>query len=1110
MMWERRYFKGARRFRLSFQTARLQDFTKHRPVASETNRVLKSRLAASKPKGALNAPAMKSQLSLFEPPIFQYGPPLSLQQAKVRDHGAGNQVVVAGAGTGKTETLIQRILKLLVEGDGASGPVELEQILALTFTDKGAAEMRGRVYARLVEILRALPRGEARSRLENVRAGFGENNRILTFDAFSFRLLSQFPEHSSLVGELEILDSAARRRGRREVARQFWNRVESSFAPEQKRELWELLELFSSRRAALETMGKLAETENEDDLRQLSRLPDEREWKREWELLVARDGQRLWRAVEDEIEKVERNAPLPPEMRRELLNPERVLAPARSGIVGKDDWSAAFKKRWSPELIFGLDRVGRRLREWKIEASTERDAALDWQSRRAVAHLCAHAGWWQNAQREWCAQNGVASFSDIAAAALEMASQREVAAQLRASFSHILIDEFQDTNWRQWALIEELRDAMRGNVLIVGDEKQAIFRFRGGDITVFDGVRKMLLGREHFADELTVSRRSTRQLVNWTNAVFQDVLPSVEARQAFEAPFQALQSESEASENGLWKLSPQSWHLAAENALWGDKLPPLAMQRERAGRALARFVRQLCDDAQLWRENESPALRFPDLAPISRKIARGQSAIGVVFTSHAVKSIFETQLRAFDVPFVAVKGTGFWNSEPVTWTLHLLQILLDGSDKTAFVGLARSPFGGLSDVALLEWHLALEADAERVEGAFCGAVEGFRPSRPDDARAWEIFVARLENWRDLARVEATSEVLERVLERSEVAFYEAGLPDAAQREQNWRKILDIVREREDAGEGGLRALIDHLSALVREAEGGEKEADAPLPSQGSIVLMTVWAAKGLGFPMTILAQLDDAPRVEGAHLLRGNLHGERQMAFRLGEDDEDESGASPWLWEKLRAGDFAEEEAQWRRLFYVACTRAASHLVLLCPEREVKNAAAWTNLSDAHRDQMTDLRPVGELPREGKGAESAAPFPLPSAPPLPRAMPQEVALVEVCGARAEKFAARARDWMETRVAVLGGEAEQIREEVPFSAPARELGVAGEWVVGAWEWLAPLLDESLVLAASGENGKIAARRAHLMALAARNSGFEVRETWALSPLGDGMEGALVEI
>lgn len=1046
---------------------------------------------------------MSHQFSLFDAPSpspssqteFNYGRDLSPQQAKVRDHGAGNQVVVAGAGTGKTEALTQRILKLLVEGDG-NGPIELEAILALTFTDKGAAEMRGRVYARLVEILRDLPRGEHRARLERIRANFAENHRILTFDAFSFRLLGQFPDISPLMGETQVLDGGVRRQMRREVTRQFWNRVETTFSDAQKRELWQLLEVFPSRRAALEAIYRLAEAETEDQLRIWAVLPPADEWREEFATLVSRDGERMWRALETEVERLNLDFAL----KNELLDAERILAGGRSGLVTQKDWSADFKKRWSPELLPGMERVGRKIREWKQEVETPRDPELDWRSRCAVAALASHALWWQGAQREWCTEKGVASFSDIAGAALEMIRNPVVAAQVRAGFSHVLIDEFQDTNWRQWALLDALRDTKEGNVLVVGDEKQAIFRFRGGDITVFDGVRRILLGSDVDADELTVSRRSTRQLVGWTNTVFREVLPSSEARQPFEAPFQALQSETENLGNGLWKILPADWHGESENS--GEAMSA-ASQRERAARALARFLRSLCDDAQNWEKSESPQLQFPDLALVSRKIARGENAIGVVFTTHEVKSVFEAQLRAYDVPFVAVKGTGFWGSDPVTWTLQLLQIWLDGHDQSALVGLARSPFGGLSDVALLEWHLALQSAEERDENsATCFNIAGFAPSRADDARAWEIFVARLQKWRDLARVEAASEVLESVLEESELAFYEAGLPDAAQREQNWHKILDLLREREDAGEGGLRALIDHLSGLVREASDGEKEADAPLPAGGSIQLMTVFASKGLGFPMTILAQLDGAPQNKGSLLLRGTLEGEKQMAFRLCDDDEDEKNApKPWLWEKLRAQDGAEEDAQWRRLFYVACTRAESHLVLVCPENQPRNGAAWTNLCIDAQREMSAIRPVDALPVERGREIPVAQRPEPMLAPLSRAAPSEIALGDIAGARAEKFASQARQWIENHL----GTGAEIREEIPFFAPTAALHIENPgWIVGAWEWIAPLESEAILLAATGENRDVAVRRATLMRLAAENAGFAVGESWALWPCGEQTE------
>lgn len=895
----------------------------------------------------------------------------------------------------------------------------------------------------------------------------------------------------------------------REVARQFWNRVEATFSDAQKLELWELLDAFPSRRAALSAIAMLAEAESEADLQALSRLPERARWSEEFKTLVARDGQKLWERVESEVEGLE----IPAAMRGEILDGERILMGGKGGIFTDKGWSAAFSKRWSPELVPGLPRVEKRLLAWRAEARHVRDEDLDWRSRRAVAFGCQNALWWQGASREWSRARGMASFGEIARAALEIVKIPGVAAGLRASFSHLLIDEFQDTNRKQWALLDALRDAETGNVLVVGDEKQAIFRFRGGDITVFDAVRRELLGQQ-LADELTTSRRSTRQLVGWTNTVFREVLPSTEARQAYEAPFQALDSLADGEANGLWQLRPARWHFEAENDALGAEVPPMAVQRERAGRALARWLRALCDDAALWAKSESPDLQFGEFAAISRRIARGELAVGIIFTSHAVKTVFEAQLRAFEVPFVSVRGSGFWLSEAATLALHLLQILLDGGDRVALVGLARSPLGGLSDVALLEWHLALESDEAgdeaRAAGDFCALIEGFSPSRADDARAWKLFAARLEAWRELARVAPVSEVLEAVLDESELAFHYAGMPDGAQSEANWRKILDLVREREADGQGGLRSLIDDFSALVEEAQSGDKEAEAPLPSEASIGLMTVWAAKGLGFPLTILAQLDDAPRAPGALVLRGDLDGARQIALGLSDDEENDKAPKPWVWEKLRAADIAEEEAQWRRLFYVACTRAETHLMLVQPEREVRAGAAWTNLCQGGASELAEIVPVLGIPRvqTTPGAAIWGP-PAALAPPLARAAPREIGLGDVAGLGAERFGARARAFVENQLQILGGAPEEARQDVPFSTPARAMGLeTGEWLVGAWEWIAPLPDGAVLLLASGADGEIAAARAHLMRRAAQGAGLEVRECWAVWALGEQTEGKLI--
>jgi hypothetical protein len=241
------------------------------------------------------------------------------------------------------------------------------------------------------------------------------------------------------------------------------------------------------------------------------------------------------------------------------------------------------------------------------------------------------------------------------------------------------------------------------------------------------------------------------------------------------------------------------------------------------------------------------------------KINRGESAIGIVFTSHAVKTTFETELRALDVPFVSVRGSGFWSSEAATLTLHLLQILLDGSDRVAFVGLARSALGGLSDVALFGVALALEADEERAVGACCTDIPDFLPSREDDARAFALLASRLDEWRDLARVAPFSEFWKRFFSNRSWLFTKRACPMARRASKLAQSCRFGARARSEWA-GRLALAHRRIGALVEEAQNGDKEAEAPLPGLASIQLMTVWAAKGLGFPLTVLAQLDDTPR----------------------------------------------------------------------------------------------------------------------------------------------------------------------------------------------------------------------------------------------------------
>jgi len=1097
-----------------------------------------------------------SQLSLFDSALPKAGSPraadayghaLSPEQAVVRDAGLGHRVVVAGAGTGKTELLTQRVLKLLLEGAGESSPLqgevslsqekpaELEGVVALTFTNKAAAEMRSRVYRALVRRLRASDDALERARLGRLRAEFSSRNRIWTFDSLAATILRLFPEHSPLPRGAQLPTAGQERALEQTLGRQFWAWI--GLGDEEEAEsLFEFLEMFERRENAL---GAIRDAARRDasDLERLALLPDFWEFARELLALAGGRVEALWAAHVARVGALERIS-LP--ARTSLLDPQTARLPHNAGgFLTQSGFSAPFKKRLGEEVSPSqqLD-LSARLLDWRAQ-SEELDArreALEllgedlpregqwereWRGRRAVASLARYALWWQGSERALKDERKLADFHDISRAALRVLETSDAGEELRREIEWLLVDEFQDTNPSQWRVVQALRrrapDA--GNALLVGDPKQAIYDFRGGDIRVFDAGRKTLEREGAASSVLSISRRSAPPLVEWTNRAFAAIFPLENApREAFEAAHGPLSPVPEAwakprafgDEPGVYVLNPPSWH-AGTSEMPAKKLLTEAL-RQKAAHALSSWLLELLDDARLPPETFSrqgeefprptETLRQPAFSSVSRAMREGQPSVAVLFADNSVKGVFETILRARGVPFVGIRGKGFFRCDAVRWSVSLWRAMLDGDDEAAMIGLLRSPLGGQSDFALLERRVA------RASGE-----ESWLPSETFDAATFAALRERLASWRALGGALPVSAVMERVLGESELAWFEERCEDAAQRRENWVKVLDLVREREEEGEGGLRALVDFFEAHADD----DAEPLAPLPSGGAIQLMTVHASKGLGFPCVVLAQLE-SPKREGADktLLWGELDGQTTAAFGFGREREDEAqgktkAAPPLAFELLKRDASARALAEWKRLFYVACTRAQSHLVLLQTDGNPP-ASSWGALSGAARQGLNEARPSPLPPLKADAfsqPDSPAPWRLESAPPapLPVQLPRERRFDELWGERGESSVAAERAWVERRLRDLGGNAASIRQDVPFCARGRAFDAPCEWIIGAWPWLAALPDGDFLLVATGTFPDQARQRARVFREIALQAGLSIVHCHAL---WKGENGVLEEV
>jgi ATP-dependent exoDNAse (exonuclease V) beta subunit len=460
----------------------------------------------------------------------------------------------------------------------------------------------------------------------------------------------------------------------------------------------------------------------------------------------------------------------------------------------------------------------------------------------------------------------------------------------------------------QWQLIDLLRG--ENNIMLVGDPKQSIYRFRGADVTVFEKVRAEEFVVEQ-QRELTESQRSCPALVRFYNDLFSIVLSTREDRPAYEAAHQDLQiAERKQNENDekSWK-GGVTWlesTFEEEEIITSDP-----------GKALAMFLRSLQEDARHIAAGEAKVL-LPEYTEISQKLAKNEPAvIGVLFATHAKKKEAEKVLRASGVQFSSYHGRGFYDSMPVLLAINLARFFDDPQDNLALTGILRSPLCGVTDDLIAALSLKNT-----------NLWQALNDLANDDHGLFAQVAKMLNGWLDAARILPFSDVLEKVWNDSWLPFYFQLEDDGGQREENFYKLVDILRNAQRDKEYGMAEIVAFLQTL-RDKKASESEAE--LPDGGSVQLMTVHAAKGLGFDMTILAQTDRSAGATTRKVRSGELGNPPQKYFSLKSLEHGDAKKETTLWTMLRREDAARERAELKRQLYVACTRAKEHLVLLEP-----------------------------------------------------------------------------------------------------------------------------------------------------------------------------------
>jgi ATP-dependent exoDNAse (exonuclease V) beta subunit len=838
-------------------------------------------------------------------------------------------LVAAGAGSGKTRLLVAYFVQALVE-QGARP----EQMVAVTFTRKAAAELVSRIRAALEDIGRA---DLARS-LDQATIG--------TIHSLCRRLLRQHAVEAGVDPAGTVLEAEAASLVKDRLSREVWDTV-VEVADEQQLEilaLWgeklrkQIVPLYDRLRGMGHEYPRIVVTGPHDGGDQAGTPADEA-------YAVAAAASTVRRSLGDALAAARSCTRMGESLRKDLVRLERCLdwleqPLSQAERAAQLDVTLGFfpsKRTPSMEPVFrplreALSRYRRTLAVTRLESAVEVMNCLLAQFHEAYkAHKL---------------ERGLLDFADLELRARALVAshpaEADVAGAQRAILppgSRVLIDEFQDTNELQCSILEGLGAR---TVLMVGDERQSIYRFRGADVGVFRRRESELDavdsngggGRLH---RLDVNYRSRFEILDFINRLFSH-------ETFFGGRFKPLlypeQQTSDAG--GPW---PSGGPTVGTQAVAGSSVVrdtpavggtpafcgpmPAVSAPAPAVEVLVVQRRQASDNGE-----GSEIMQQAEASVVGACVRRlidvegwRQGDIAVLIPAQTHVDRYQRALAARGVGVYVVGGKGYYSQEEVTDVISLLRLLINPHDDLALVAALRSPLVGLSDDAL--YRLGSEGCKTRQSLWDVVRRSGLRCLRTEDARRLSLFNERLSVLRTRVGRPDLAQLIDDAVSVCDYDLCLLGVPRGERRFANVRKMMRLASEFEALEGPDLAGFVDLVESM---GELTDREGSAPTLAEGEDVvrIMTVHQAKGLEFPVVILAGLgSDVHGGDGSEFM---VSDDGRMGVFLKGSKHKNCEADDLSWgpaAEILAEERAKEREEDVRLLYVAMTRAEKRLLLV-------------------------------------------------------------------------------------------------------------------------------------------------------------------------------------
>lgn len=864
------------------------------------------------------------------------------QQAAIDSRGQ-TLLLSAAAGSGKTAVLVERIIRRLLDKEY---PIDITELLVVTFTKAAAAEMRDRIGTALMKAL-----SETKDPRVERQLALLPSAQISTLHAFCQHVIRKYfytidlDPAFSIAGEEEL--NLLRRQVLEDVFLSYYEDDEKASI------LYPLADMFGSDRGDDILM---------DTVSRMYTYARSLAWPEHWLKEAARAYDVAPDAVIDDMVWA---GPIKDAVRRILeedarlydgvlyhLRQREAFAPACDTFVAEQAAlrQAAQARSWNDlsRFVRAIDfprlKSLRKLSDddkavWERCKKVRDDVKKDVIKTLQAVYFSATPEEWLDGMRamkpivdglvtltlDFAKAYGAAKkekgwidFSDLEHFCLQILLAPDAspehpvpsaaAEELRSQYEEVFIDEYQDTNGVQ-ELITRLVSG-EDNRFMVGDIKQSIYRFRLADPTLF------LEKYQSFSrDEKAVQRcidlgrnfRSVPVVLDAVNAVFSRAMTAEAAGMDY-GEREKLYAGRQAPDDERWIGGPVEVDIVPTPSDEEDDDGSTAFEKE------CRFIAGRI--GELLSSGRMAARKDGTLEPLSYR------HIVVLLRSMAGKAdVLIQALQEGGIPSYAEQSGGYFAAVEVQVILALLRCIDNPEQDLAMAAVLRSPLVGLDETALAGVRLAGDGTLWQNLPAFVASL----PDGVDEKEDLQQFMAAFDSWRTYSRRHGVAELLQRLYDDTAYVDFVGAMPGGDVRQANLKALYDRARQYEEAG---FRGLFRYLQLMDKMKEDGLDLAPAKVVSEKEDVvrIMSIHKSKGLEFPVVFVADMGKAfnRRDTQDQILFHN-----RLGIGLKQYDPEWRMSYPTLiWSGIAAQLRWEGTAEEERILYVAMTRARDQLIL--------------------------------------------------------------------------------------------------------------------------------------------------------------------------------------